>query len=50
MSIKQDLSVFIVLDSSFQEENIMEEELVLIRSILPELLQEVLIQTEINKE
>lgn len=50
MSIKQDLSVSIVLDSSFLENNIMEEELVLIRSILPELLQEILIQTEINKE
>lgn len=50
MSIKQDLSVSIVLDSGFYEDNIMEEELVLIRSILPELLQEILIQSEINKE
>lgn len=50
MSIKQDLSVSIVLDSSFHEDNILEDELVLIRSILPELLQEILIQSEINKE
>lgn len=50
MSIKQDLFVSIVLDSGFHEDHIMEEELVLIRSILPELLQEILIQTEINKE
>lgn len=50
MSIKQDLSVSIVLDSSFHEDHILEEELVLIRSILLELLQEILIQAEINKE
>jgi len=50
MSIEQDLEVSIVIDSSFQEDDIMEKELVLIKSILPEILQEIMIQTEINKE
>mgnify|MGYP000902565026 CR=1 FL=1 len=50
MSIEQDLEVSIVIDSSFQEDDIMEKELVLIKSILPEIMQEIMIQTEINKE
>lgn len=50
MSIEHDLDVSIVLDSGFEEDTIMEKELVLIRSILPEILQEIMIQTEINKE
>lgn len=50
MSIEDDLNVFIVLDSSFKEDIILEKELVLIQSILPEILQEIMIQSEMNKE
>ena len=48
MSIEQDLEVSIVFDSGFQEDDIMEKELILIKSILPEILQEIMIET--NKE
>lgn len=50
MSIKHDLDVCIVFDSSFNEDTILEKELVLIQSILPELLQEIIAQAEVNKE
>ena len=50
MSVKNDLTVSIIFDSSFHEDIIMEDELFLIRTILPEILQEVIIETEINKE
>lgn len=50
MSIKHDLDVCVVFDSNFHKDSIMEKELILIQSILPELLQEIIIQTEINKE
>jgi hypothetical protein len=50
VSIEHDLDVCVVFNSSFQEESIMEKELVLIQSILPQLLQEIMIQTEFNKE
>ena len=50
MSIEHDLDVCIVFDSSFNEDTILEKELVLIQSILPEVLKEILIQAEINKE
>lgn len=50
MRIEPHLDVCVVFDSSFQEKSIMEKELALIQSILPELLQEIMIQTEINKE
>lgn len=50
MSIKNDLTVSVIFDSSFHEDIIMEDELFLIRTILPELLQEIVTETEINKE
>ncbi|MCP5245556.1 MAG: hypothetical protein H6937_06240 [Burkholderiales bacterium] len=50
MSIEHDLDVSLTFDSNYDEDTIMENELVLIQSILPELLQDIMIQTEINKE
>lgn len=50
MSIEQDLEISIVFDDDFQQDDIMEKELILIKSILPEILQEIMIQSEINKE
>ncbi len=50
MSIKHDLNVSIIFDPSFHNDIIMETELTLIRSILPEILQEVIVQTELDKE
>ena len=50
MSIEHDLDVCIVFDSSFNEDTILEKELVLIQSILPELLQEIIAQAEVNEE
>jgi hypothetical protein len=50
MCIEDDLHVSIIFDSSFHEDIIMEEELFLIRSILPEILQEIIAETESNKE
>ncbi|MBL8499327.1 MAG: hypothetical protein JNL77_01885 [Nitrosomonas sp.] len=50
MSIEQEFEVSIDYDSSFQQEDVMEKELTLIKSILPEILQEIMIQSEINKE
>jgi len=50
MCIEDDLHVSIIFDSSFQEDIIMEEELLLIRTILPEILQDIITETEINKE
>ncbi len=50
MCIKNDLTVSIIFDPSFNEDIIMENELSLIRSMLPEILQEISIETETNKE
>ena len=50
MSIEQEFEVSIDYDSNFQQESVMEKELTLIKSILPEVLQEIMIQSEINKE
>ena len=50
MSIEQEFEVSIDYDSNFQQENVTETELILIKSILPEILQEIMIQSEINKE
>lgn len=50
MSIEQEFEVSIDYDSNFQQEDVMEKELTLIKSILPEILQEIMIQSEINKE
>lgn len=50
MSIEHEFEVSIVYDSNFQSESVMEKELILIKSILPEVLQEIMIQSEINKE
>lgn len=50
MCIEQKLDVCFVFDSNFDEDTIMENELVLIQSVLPELLQDILIQVEMNKE
>lgn len=50
MSIEQELEVSIDYDSNFQQESVMEKELTLIKSILPEVLQEIMVQSEINKE
>jgi len=50
MSIEQEFEVLIDYDSNFQQEDVMEKELILIKSVLPEILQEIMIQSEINKE
>lgn len=50
MRIKHDLDVSVVFDSDFHEDSMMEKELVLIQSILPEVLQEIIVQAEANKE
>lgn len=50
MSIEQEFEVSIDYDSNFQQESVMEKELTLIKSILPEVLQEIMVQSEINKE
>ena len=50
MSIEDDCHVSIIFDSSFHEAIIMEKELFLIRSNLPEILQDIITETEINKE
>lgn len=50
MSIEQEFEVSIDYDSNFQQEDVTEKELILIKSILPEILQEIMIQSEINKE
>lgn len=49
MSIEQEFEVSISYDSNFLQEDVTEKELILIKSILPEILQEIMIQTEINK-
>ena len=50
MSIEQEFEVSISCDSNFLQEDVTEKELILIKSILPEILQEIMIQSEINKE
>ena len=50
MCIEQKLDVCLVFDSNFDEDTVMENELILIQSVLPVLLQDIITQTEINKE
>lgn len=50
MSVELDLDISIVFDSDFCEDAITERELTLIRSILPQVLQEIAFQAELNKE
>lgn len=50
MSVELDLDVSIVFSPDFCEDAITERELILIRSILPQVLQEIALQAELNKE
>jgi hypothetical protein len=50
MRIEQKLDVCLVFDSNFDEDTIMKNELVLIQSVLPELMQDIMIQADIDKE
>ena len=50
MSIEQEFEVSIDYDSNFLQEDVTEKEVTLIKSILPEILQESMIQTETYKE
>lgn len=50
MRIENDISFSIILESDFHEDIITEQELVLIQSILPEVLEEIIAQAEANKE
>ena len=44
------LGISISFNPDLQEQSVLEGELILIQSILPEVLKEILIQAEINKE
>lgn len=50
MNDANDLIITLFFDPAFQEEAIMKEELSLIQSVLPELLKDIMIQAEIDKE
>jgi len=50
VNVELDLDISIVFDSCFSEDAITEMELTLIRSILPQVLQEIAFQVELNKE
>ncbi len=50
MRIEQKLDVCLVFDPNFDEDTIMKNELVLIQSVLPELMHDIMIQVEIDKE
>ncbi len=50
MNVEPDLDFTIAFDSEFQEDAVTAKELILIRSILPEVLKEIAFQAELNKE
>jgi hypothetical protein len=50
VSVEPDLDVSIFFDPDFHEDAITEGELILIRSVLPQVLQEIAFQAELNKE
>lgn len=50
MNNLNNLEISIFFNPDLQEQSILEGELILIQSILPEVLKEILIQAEINKE
>lgn len=50
MSIEREFEVLISYDSNLLQEDVMEKELTLIKSMLPEILQEIMIQSKINKD
>jgi len=50
MRIEHDLDVSLTFDSNYDDDTVMENELVLIQSVLPELMQDIMIQDENDKE
>lgn len=50
VSVEPDVEVSIVFDLHFCEDSLTERELILIRSILPEVFKEITFQAEPNKE
>ena len=50
MNVEPDLDFSITFDPEFQEDAVTARELTLIRSILPEVLKEIIFPAELNKE